>query len=212
MNFLIKKSVSSVLCMLAGLFIASGQKLKVSVNSSELVNSPEWSFEENNGQVLNDSVKYFGSQGGAAVLCFQNKVSFVFFKEISGNPAVFKPRAKKLQKRKFSSARMDMVLLNSDPQPVMSAEELQVFSKNYYLSQLENKPEDINISPKLLQDSFAVYPNPFTDELKVIFRLAKSSNVSLAIMNMVGQAITPEFVLNEMQDGIPFLSKTSTWH
>lgn len=114
-----------------------------------------WSFEENKGQLADEQgkllpeIKYYGKDHGIIVYCQPGKISFVFTKvekkaEISEATGLALRQAEgdkgdvvmlSLSKHEtISAARMDLVLLNANPQAYYLGEEQQTFYKNYYLA------------------------------------------------------------------------------
>src|SRR6185503_16798217 len=119
-----------------------------------------FSFEENKGQLKNESgntatdIKFYGNQGGVYVYCKPGMLSFVFTKiekksndvseatgmSVSGvgvqNPEPLHLKdpfgRSALSALRSSTSRMDLVLINSNPNPEITASDQQEYFENFY--------------------------------------------------------------------------------
>jgi len=129
-------------------------------NLKQFINHKDWSFVENKGQLtptlkgdigLSD-VKYYSHSGGAHIYCQPGKISFVFTKvesennrnisEASGTSMGF-PLPKGAggfgEKNIISTNRIDLFLINSNPQAQITATDQQKYYENYYTTGDANK-------------------------------------------------------------------------
>jgi len=121
----------------------------------QLSNQKEWSFVENKGQLIGEDhktltdVKYYSQSGSVHIYCQQGMVSFVFVRmedkngnkssEASGQPVLgvgvqnFKPlHQEQFSNTKMTTARMDLVLINSNQSATITASEQQEYYENFY--------------------------------------------------------------------------------
>jgi len=147
----------AVFCFFSRFNIAEAQ-VKAS-NPRQLINSNDWSFVENIGQLadgegqLHSDIKYYSHNGGPDIYCKPGMLSFVFSKIINnadGTDAdLFLPPTGQQNKldlrrhwedeitnKKIStiSSRADMVLLNANPNAQIKGEHEQAYYENYYTS------------------------------------------------------------------------------
>ncbi len=140
------------LTVLFNCFYAKAQNVK-NFNTSQ-----PFLFEENKGQLLDESgnvlsdIKYYGKQGGVYVYCKTGMLSFVFTKSEKGpgqiseatgtteDESVLSPAGggrgwknhEGPQTTKISSSRMDLVLLGSNLNTIITASDQQECYENYY--------------------------------------------------------------------------------
>jgi len=124
---------------------AQGRNPSLSYSKS-MLNSPDWSFRENKGQLMDENHKqlsdiiYYGQQGGVNVYCKPGTLSFVFTKTESILPRSrsFKGKigfpSKTPNKRQLTTPinRADMVLLNANINAEITATEQLEYYENYY--------------------------------------------------------------------------------
>jgi PKD repeat protein len=106
------------------------------------LNSKEWSFVENKGQLPNADadVKYYGRQGGVSLYCKPGMLSFIFSKTVPDTETIKKNKIpvdfvdpdKKIQPLLVSVTRADMVLLNSNHAARVITGKRQAYYENYY--------------------------------------------------------------------------------
>ena len=121
------------------------------LQQTQSMRSKGFFFEENRGQIPDKAIKFYGSEDGVYLFCKPGKISFVFTKidkelkqisEATSQPLGFplekgaggfdpmKHRAS--QPAKISVARMDFVLLNSNPSATISPSRKQDYFENFY--------------------------------------------------------------------------------
>lgn len=123
------------------------------VTIKQFLNSADWNFIENKGQLNNDlsKVKYYGRQGGVELYCWPGGISFVFTKKIR-DEQVSEASGKAVNANKginnrsltlgneehtamqFCQARL--VFIHANLQARIIASEKQDYYENYYLSRI----------------------------------------------------------------------------
>jgi len=121
----------------------------------QFLNSKDWNFVENKGQVSASKIKFYGHQGGVYLYCKPGMISFVFTKsegkkggQISeatnlpvsnvGVQDIEPLHWKQQQPSNITTSRVDLVLINSNPAAQILASDQQEYYENYYLT---NTPE-----------------------------------------------------------------------
>lgn len=138
-----KSGLAIFLCVIASVLAASAQNFKVSVNNYQLLQKASWSFEENKGQLLDDSVRFYGIQGAVSVHCTEKKLSFIlkstdssaaYVSSIVGLLPVKPPfqKANMPPAIAYKACRMDMEFSGGNPHPVIIPADPQRMYKNYY--------------------------------------------------------------------------------
>lgn len=153
---------------------AKGQNKYTAQN---LMANTQWSFEENKGQLADENgnvlkdIKYYGKDKGVSLYCGNGKLSFVFLKvekqeevsEATGLPALRQAqddnvRLSLSKPETVTASRMDLVLINANPNAFYSAENQQEFYKNYYLAHTgENGITNVHTFMQVTYHN--VYPN-----------------------------------------------------
>lgn len=127
----------------------NGQYIPTYNYSQNLLQTNEWSFEENKGQLADENgvvlkdVRYFGRDKDVAIYLRKNKISFVFSKtetknEFSLSEITGKTNNGDDEKINVSAARMDMEIAGANEDLKIIAESPLVNYNNYYLSNCQD--------------------------------------------------------------------------
>ena len=189
-------------------------------------------FEENKGQLMDQSgnalsdVKYYGKDGGVYVYCKEGMLSFVFTKtekepgqisEATGQQVsdvgvqnIEPLHRKQPEKANVSTSRMDLVLINSNPNTQITATEQQEYYENFYTTGnadhgitnvhtyktltykdiYPNIDMILNIAKKGMEYSFLVHPGGNVSDIKLQWNGAEKEealkNGGIKYANMLG--------------------------
>src|ERR1017187_5890534 len=192
-----------VLFLLMLIFCLSGHKSLAQTPVNFQTRQP-FLFEENKGQLTDQEgqklpdIKYYGKQGGVYVYCKLGMISFVFTKietdkqvsEATGL-SVETGHALALQRQpqptKISTSRMDLVLVNANPNAEITASEQQEYYENFFNTGDANQgipnvhtyktvtyksiyPDIdmiLNTSDKGMEYSFLVHPGGNVNDIKL---------------------------------------------
>jgi len=119
------------------------------IKSQSTLKSPEWSFRENRGQLMDENNKplndilYYGKQGGVNIYCKPGMISFVFTKteqeykvsEATGqreNNPIDKFIKNNQTPTSISAERVELELLNANLKAEITASDQQAYYENYY--------------------------------------------------------------------------------
>jgi hypothetical protein len=107
--------------------------------------SDEWGFVENKGQIRNKNgapfkeLKYYSHASGASIFCLPGKISFAFSKKEDPEPIAaiqYKPVKYNLTKWYKPStlvSKIEMILVGSNPNAQIIADDIQQYYENFYL-------------------------------------------------------------------------------
>jgi len=227
-------SILKVVLFLAALF--NGLKTQAQSVKNFATTQP-FLFEENKGQLRDENgnalsdIKYYGKQGGVYVYCKPGMLSFVFTKsekepndisEATGMPVsdlgVHNPESIHGNQRSplsalrtsITASRMDLVLLNSNPNPLITASDQQEYFENFYTSGdadygitnvhtyktliykniYPNIDMLLNVAEKGMEYSFLVHPGGNVSDIKLRWNGAEKEealkNGGIKYANMLG--------------------------
>ncbi len=164
-------------------FKTHGQKVKnFAANQPFLFEENKGQLMDESGNTLSD-IKYYGKQGDVYVYCKPGMLSFVFTKiekqandvseatgmetgspfgkhvpTYSGGAGGFKRSSHAALHASVSTSRMDLVLLGSNPTPLISATDQQEYYENFYISGDANREiTNVHTYKKVIYKN--IYPN-----------------------------------------------------
>jgi len=144
------KTYAAIRYLIPGIFFLFGcqtvslaQSLKY---STSLLQSRDWSFVENKGQIEPSDVYYYGHQKGVFIYCKKDRIAFSFtrlFKDSTNSPKTgipnsktniynYLPNGKVLPTYRFKVSTMEMELLNSNSNVQIIATDQQQYNESFY--------------------------------------------------------------------------------
>jgi len=124
-----------LLCNFSHAFAANFSHTHHSTMSQTPLNSKNWCFQENKGQLVDKqgdtihSIKYYGKQGGVGLYCQPGKISFIFSKTVEDTTTT--DSGTQNISLHTTINRADLIFIGADSNAVISASEQQQAHYHY---------------------------------------------------------------------------------